>query len=197
VNKAVALDFLSPGDLAAGFGTSNTILDPHSVLIDEAVAVGKNNIFYPNVVIETKASGAITIGDNNTFYPGVYVVCSAGAVVIGNNNEFGPAGVTIKANMPDTKITIGSGGRYSDGTSIMGETHLGDGSQILGNITVQSCTLANGDTFRQPDPDKRAAVLKGFGLARGIDLAAGQVVNGAGNFADAPVEWQRAYHPKK
>jgi len=51
-------------------------------------------------------------------------------------------------------------------------------------------------TYRDTDPDRRAAVLKGFGLARGITLEAGQVVNGAGNFSKAPVEWQRTYHPK-
>lgn len=115
---------------------------------------------------------------------------------IGNGNEFGPAGITIKANMSDALIAVGDDGRYCDGASIMGKTNLGSGSQVLGNITVQGCTLAAGGTHQEPDPDKRAAVLKGFGLARGITLEVGQVVNGAGKFADAPVEWQHDYHPK-
>ncbi|MDP9843982.1 hypothetical protein [Streptosporangium lutulentum] len=38
--------------------------------------------------------------------------------------------------------------------------------------------------------------MKGFGLARGIQLGAGEVINGAGDFADASIERQLAYHPR-
>lgn len=188
--------FLSIDELIGAAGKNNTILDPASVLVADGVTIGKGNVFYPNVVIERQGEGVITIGDNNTFYPGTYILSSAGTITIGSNNEFGSGGCTIKANTPDARIVIGDGGRYSDATSIMGKTTLGSGSQVLGNITVQGCSLAAGGTYQAPDPDDRAAVLKGFGLARGINLDRGQVVNGAGNFANAPVEWQRSYHPK-
>jgi acetyltransferase-like isoleucine patch superfamily enzyme len=188
-------DFLSTEDLLATIGQHNTILDA-SVLISKKITVGHNNTFYPNVVIECREAGTIVIGDNNTFYPGTYILGAGGIIEIAHNNEFGPAGLTIRANINDAAIIIGSGGRYCDGASIMGKTSLGDGSQILGAITVQSCTLGGGGSFQEPDPDQRAAVLKGFGLARGVTLRTGQVVNGAGNFAEAPVQWQHEYHPK-
>jgi serine acetyltransferase len=184
-------------DMLQSIEATNTIYSPSSVLISENVSVGKNNIFYPNVVIECHDEGMVTIGDNNTFYPGTYILCANGKVVIGSNNEFGPSGLTIKANLSDAVITIGNEGRYSDGASIMGRSTLGSGSQILGNITVQNCSLGEGTSFTHPDPDLRGAVLKGMGLARNLTLTAGQVVNGLGDFSKAPVEQQSFYHPKK
>jgi acetyltransferase-like isoleucine patch superfamily enzyme len=189
-------DFHSTDEVEKEFGSKNTILDLNSLLISEGVKIGNNNVFYPNVIIERSADGTVSIGDDNIFYPGVYILSSAGSLRIGNKNEFGTGGCTIKANMADADIRIGDGGRYCDGVSIMGKTLLGNGSQLLGNITVQNCSLADGGTFKDPDPDARAAVLKGFGLARNIVLECGQVMNGSGNFADAPVEWQHTYHPK-
>lgn len=187
--------FLSAAEVLVAYGETNSILDT-SVLISEGVEIGDNNVFYPNVVIERQGEGKISIGNNNIFYPGTYILSSAGSIVVGDKNEFGTSGCTIKANMPDAAIVIENGGRYCNGANIMGKTSLGDGSQVLGNITVQGCKLAAGGTFQTPDPDERAAVLKGFGLARGIALEKGQVVNGSGNFAERPVEWQRDYHPK-
>lgn len=191
-----AKDFLGLEEVLATVGKINTILDPYSILISQGVKVGTGNVFYPNVVIERTGDGTLEIGNDNVFYPGTYIISSAGAVKIGNDNEFGTSGCTIKANMADAAIVIGDGGRYCDGANIMGKTHLGSGSQVLGNITVQGCTLAAGGTFQTPEPDERAAVLKGFGLARGITLQKGQVVNGSGNFAEQLVEWQRDYHSK-
>jgi len=187
--------FLTDTELAESLAKNNTVLDD-SILVSKVAVIGMNNTFYPGAVIEQRGNGKVTIGDGNVFYPGTYILSTAGEIIIGNNNEFGPAGVTIKANMPDALIRIADNGRYCDGVSIMGKTTLGMGGQILGNITVQSCMLAGGGTFQEPDPDKRGAVLKGFGLARNIALEAGQVVNGAGDFADSPVEQQSAYHPK-
>lgn len=191
-----AKNFLDPAAAVEIIGGHNNILDPYSVLIGKGVKVGAGNTFYPNVVIEVQGDGAISIGDNNVFYPGTYFLSSAGSIIVGSANVFGANGCTIKANMPDAEIMIGDGGRYCDGVNIMGKSSLGNGSQVLGSITVQDCTLAAGGTFQTPDPDERAAVLKGFGLARGIALEKGQVVNGSGNFSDRPVEWQRVYHPK-
>lgn len=166
-------NFLTTVELIETIGERNRILD-------DSVLIGKN----------------VIVGVKNTFYPGTYILSSAGEIMIGDYNEFGPAGVTVKSNIPNAAISIGGHGRYCDGVSIMGKTALGTGSQILGNITVQSCTLAGGGTFQEPDPDKRAAVLKGFGLARNLALEAGQVINGMGNFADSPIEQQSVYHPK-
>jgi len=188
--------FLHIDDLLQDIGSRNTVLDGHSVLISQNVQIGNGNTFYPNVVLEATGAGSITIGDNNVFYPGVYMFCSDGSIVIGSGNEFGSGGCTIKANMTGATVTIGDNGRYMNGVTIMGKTTLGSGSQVLGFITVQNCMLGEGGDFSEPDPDKRAAVLKGFGIARGITLEAGQVINGAGNFSDANVEWQRSYHPK-
>lgn len=188
-------NFLTTAELVDTVGERNSILDT-SVLIGKNAVIGASNTFYPGVVIEQQGDGKITIGDGNVFYPGTYFLSTAGEIIIGDNNEFGPAGVTIKANMPDALIAIADNGRYCDGVSIMGRTTLSMGSQILGNIIVQSCTLAGGGDFQEPDPDKRAAVLKGFGLARNIALEVGQVVNGAGDFATFPIEQQSSYHPK-
>ncbi|MDB5181394.1 MAG: hypothetical protein JWP13_157 [Candidatus Saccharibacteria bacterium] len=189
-------EFLDTATLEASIGVNNSVLDAHSVLISKRVVIGKGNVFYPNVVIECIGEGSLDIGDGNTFYPGTFILCSNGTITIGNDNEFGTGGCTIKANMDAAEIHIGSGGRYSDGVSVMGKTLLDNGSQVLGAITVQSCSLEGGGNYTEPDPDKRAAVLKGSGLARGITLQQGQVINHIGNFSHASVEWQRAYHPK-
>ena len=189
--------FLTEEALIATVGSRNSVLSPSSTLISEEIIIGQDNLFYPNVVIERSGESEVTIGDGNIFYPGVYVLGSMGKIAIGNGNEFGPAGITIKANMPAACIEIGDNGRYADDAIIMGCTKLGNGSQVLGAITVQNCTLDPGGNYREADPNNRAAVLKGFGLARGISLQMGQVINGAGNFSDAPVELQQTYHPSK
>jgi hypothetical protein len=191
-----ARGFLDAPDTIGEIGADNFILDPYSLLISKGVRIGTGNVFYPNVVIETQGDGVIVIGDNNIFYPGTYLLSSAGSITVGRDNEFGASGCTVKANTPDAQIIISDGGRYCDGASIVGKTSLGSGTQVLGAITVQDCSLASGGTFQTPDPDERAAVLKGFGLARGITLEKGQVVNGSGNFASRPIEWQHDYHPK-
>lgn len=176
------------------FGDTNSMLAPFATLISRGVIIGKNNIIYPNVVIERTDDGQIEIGDNNTLFPGAYILCSAGIIKIGRNNELGPAGITIQAKVEKSLVSIGDNGRYNGNPNIIGKAALGNGSQILGNIVVQNCQLAGGGDFNEPDPDKRAAVLKGFGLARNLTLEVGQVVNGSGDFADAPVQWQHEYH---
>lgn len=195
-NTRHELQFLTVGAVRQMVAIENNVLDPYSLIISRDVQIGTGNTFYPNVIIERTGDAELSIGDNNTFYPGTYLLSSAGGLAIGNENEFGTGGCTIKANNPEAHIRIGDGGRYCDGANIMGNTTLESGTQVLGAITVQGCTLEQGGTYKEPDPDKRAAVLKGFGVARGLTLAAGEVVNGTGNFATSPVERQRAYHPK-
>lgn len=187
-------NFHNPQELVNEFGRTNSILAPFATLISRGVVIGKNNTIYPNVVIERADDGRIEIGDNNTIFPGAHILSSAGVVKIGHNNELGPAGITIQAKAEESLISIGDNGRYNGNPSIMGKAALGSGSQILGNIVVQNCQLTGGGGFNEPDPDKRAAVLKGFGLARNLILETGQVVNGAGDFSNVPVQWQREYH---
>jgi len=195
-NVRGAYGFLSPEELIETIGAHNDILDPYSVLISANVALGTGNTFYPNVVIRADNDVEVAIGNDNVFYPSTFIYGSVGKIIIGSENEIGLGSCTVRANMPDSAVTIGDGGRYSGGADIMGLTSLGSGSQVLGAITLQSCDLARGGTFREPDPDERAAVLKGMGLARGITLQKGQVINGLGDFTDREIEWQRDYHPK-
>lgn len=188
--------FLTKKELIKQIGEKNILLDDTSILISTNVRVGEGNTFYPNVVIEQLGDSIVEIKDNNIFYPGSYIFGAEGTIRIGSGNEFGPAGITIKANTANAHVEIGDNGRYCDGASIMGETKLGSGSQVLGSIAVQNCELAGGDTFRDPDPDTRAAVLKGFGLARNLSLSMGEVMNGSGDFTTAAIERQSSYHPK-
>jgi hypothetical protein len=91
---------------------------------------------------------------------------------------------------------IGDEGRYLGGAAVYGETDLGSGSQLLGLITVENCRLAPGASFRDPDPDRRGALLKGQGVARDIELAAGQVILGSGIFRVEDARPQSDFHPK-
>ena len=175
----------------------NAILDPFSVLISASVILGSHNLFYPNVIVQAKDGGELTVGDGNTFYPNTLILAEKGKVSIGNKNQFGDGGCSVKANMPDAEITIGDNGRYINGAQVIGKTHLGSGTQVIGPITVQNCTLEEGDDFHSADPDLRAGLLKGSGLARNITVAQGEVLNETGTFNQSDIERQSKYHPKK
>ena len=97
---------------------------------------------------------------------------------------------------PFSTIRIGSHGRYLNNPALFGRCVLGDGSQILGNITVDSCTLADGGSFREDDPDLRAGLLKGSGVARNLTVARGMVIAGNGTFSADDLLPQRHFHPK-
>jgi acetyltransferase-like isoleucine patch superfamily enzyme len=187
--------FLQTSDVIEKHGTGNIFLAPDSVLISSGVTIGQNNVLYPNVVLERHGTAKFNIGSGNIFYPGVYFICSQGSLTIADTNEFMIGGCTVRANVPDAFIEIGSGGRYGGGVNILANASLGSGSQIFGYVTVQNCKLDGGGTFREPEPNRRGAVLKGFGTARNIHLGVGQVINGTGDFSTAPVEEQQAYHP--
>ena len=53
---------------------------------------------------------------------------------------------------------------------------------------------AAGAAHHDPDPDARGAVLKGFGSARGLTLACGQVILGSGVFDAKDVKPQWFFH---
>lgn len=178
--------------------TGNTILDPFSVLIGSTVELESGNVFYPNVIVSADTESRISIGADNVFYPNTMFVAEAGGVIeVGAANQFGDGGCSVKANVADAHIQIGDNGRYMSGAVIIGQTVLGSGSQILGAITAQNVTLQGGADYTHHDVDARAGLLKGSGLARNLTVPQGHVVNGTGNFADAPIEQQRAYHPKQ
>ncbi|MCG7392851.1 AraC family transcriptional regulator [Microvirga sp. ACRRW] len=175
----------------------NTILDPFSTLIAKHARIGANNIFYPGVTIHCSSASELTIGDGNTFYAGTWLAADAGTLTIGNGNLFGEGGgFTAKADRAGVRITIGDQGRYQGGASVFGETFLGSGSQLLGMITVDSCYLAAGGSFRDPDPDARAALLKGQGVARKLRLDVGQVISTRDDFTMGDVKPQSFFHPK-
>lgn len=174
----------------------NRVLDPFSVLVSRDVSLGKNNIFYPNVILETQHGGKISIGRENIFYPGTLLLADSGNITIGNQNRFGDGGVRIKTTQPTETVTIRHQGRYLNGAQIIGNCRLGSGSQILGPITVENCTLMDGGSSAEPDPDRRAGVLKGFGRAQNITVHQGEVINGQGAFDPSQIERQVVYHPK-
>jgi carbonic anhydrase/acetyltransferase-like protein (isoleucine patch superfamily) len=190
--------FLTIDEIMNKISIKNIVLDPHSLLIGKEVVIGSGNVFYPNTVVEIQNTGKIIIGNQNVFFPQTLLLAGPGKIIIGDSNQFGDGGVSIKANYPDSLITIGNNGRYLNGVQIVGKCQIGSGSQIIGGqITVQDCVLESGETFSFSDPDQRGAVLKGFGLARGIILNKGQVLNGSGIFDQSEVKNQSYYHPKK
>ncbi|WP_217247082.1 hypothetical protein [Streptomyces sp. AC602_WCS936] len=180
----------------AALAETNTIFDPFSTLIARDAAIGEGNTFFPGAIVQCNG-GTCSVGSENTFYPSTLVIAAnGGRVVIGDGCSLGPGGVQIKANQPGSVLSIGNRARLLNGAEIVGSSSIGDGAQIIGAISAQSVQLAGGDDFTGPDPDRRGAVLKGSGLARGTRLEIGDVVNGLGDFSSAAVERQLAYHPR-
>jgi hypothetical protein len=175
--------------------TNNLIHDPFSTLVSRNALLGRGNIFYPNVVLQAQGQGSIDIGSNNTFTPNCFFYTS-GKIVIGSHNLFGDGGVTARVNLGED-LLFGNTGRYINGPAFTGNNTLGDGSQVLGPIRVQSCVLDGGNDFTHPEPDERGAVLKGYGLARGLHLHRGHVIDGRGTFDINAVQFQSFFHPKR
>jgi carbonic anhydrase/acetyltransferase-like protein (isoleucine patch superfamily) len=176
--------------------SGNVIFDPFSVLISRHARIGRGNVFHPCVTVSCAAGAELRVGDRNVFHTGTLLAAETGPLSIGDGNQFGEGGFTAKANSPGARIIIGNGGRYLGGASVFGQTELGSGSQVLGAITVDGCSLAGGAAFSDPDPDKRAAVLKGAGTARRLVLGVGQVIAGSGSFRMEDVKPQSFFHPK-
>ncbi|NRG17165.1 hypothetical protein HPQ64_05635 [Rhizobiales bacterium] len=188
--------FLEIGETAALIDGGTILFDPFSTLISRNARLGHGNVIYPNVTLECGEAGTLKLGDGNILHSGTRIVAAAGRVVIGSHNQFGEGGFLAKADRADASIEIGDRGRYHSGASVMGRCRLGSGSQILGAISVQDCVLGAGAPHTEPDPDLRGGVLKGQGRARGLTLAAGDVIFGNGVFSQDAVERQLAYHPR-
>jgi hypothetical protein len=174
--------------------SGNAVLDPFSLLIGRAVAVGRRNTFYPNVTIACDTAGAIAIGDDNAFHSGTSLFAVGGWIAIGARNQFGEGGFIARADRAGAMIEIGDEGRYLGGAAVYAAAYLGSGSQILGAVAVQDCTLGAGGSHEHSDPDSRGAVLKGVGRARHLSLATGQVIQGNGVFDAKDAKPQSFYH---
>lgn len=183
-------------DLGRLVTRGNVVFDPFSVLIAAHAEIGSGNVFFPSVSILGEAGVPLTIGDDNVFHTGCLFEIVAGPLVVGSSNQFGEGGFTAKTNRPGAAIEIGDGGRYLNGAAILGRSLLGSGSQVLGAISVDDCRLEAGGTWREPDPDLRAGLLKGSGTARGLVVPCGKVIAGQGVFAAADMVDQTTFHPK-
>lgn len=173
---------------------TNAILDPYSTLIATNAEIGSGNVLYPGMVVRVDG-GACRIGDTNTFWPSTIILAAGGGrITIGDACAFGPGGARVIANHPDSDLWAFDWVRLLNGAEVLGSSHLGDGPQVLGAISAQGVGPASGDDFTGTDPDLRGGVLKGFGLARRIQLAVGEVMSGAGDFSQAAIERQIGYH---
>lgn len=183
-------------ELAALVGRGNVVFDPFSTLISIAARIGSGNVFHPCVTVACGPGVELTIGDDNVFHSTTAITAETGPVTIGSGNRFGEGGFVARTDRDEAAIEIGDEGRYVGGVSVFGRSRLGSGSQILGAITAQDCELEAGGSFRAPDPDDRAGLLKGAGTARGLRVPRGHVVVGQGVFRAADLEPQRNHHPR-
>jgi hypothetical protein len=153
-------------------------------------------VLWPNVILQAKEGGGIVIGPETQIFPGARIVASGGVVRIGALAEIGEeGGFTIRAG-PGEVIEVGDGARLLGGGSLSQTNRIGRGAQILGPIRCQTCTLGGGGSHRDPDPDARGGVLKGSGVARGIEVPTGSVIQAFGLFSEGIVRLQSYFHPK-
>lgn len=163
------------------------ILDPSSTLISRRVQLGEGNVLYPGVVIQVDDQSSCVIGHRNVFHPGTFLTAEhGGMLLLGSEITLGPGGVQLKAGRTHA-VAVGDGARLANGPVVTGRSVLGTGSQIMGAVEADSVVLADGGDFRSNPAEKRGAVLRGTGLARGLRLAPGELVQGFGNFATADV----------
>jgi hypothetical protein len=190
------LGFLSEAEIIALSRLGILSPDPGSVLVSGDVRLAEDVVLWPNVILQISAGGRITIGPGTNLFPGTRIVASGGSVTVGAGAEIGEeGGFTLKAGAGET-IDIGDGARLLGGGSLTLSNRIGRGAQILGPIRCQNCLLGDGGTYRDPEPDARGGVLKGSGVARGIEVPQGHVIQAFGLFAEAVMRRQSYFHPK-
>ncbi len=171
-----------------------SVFDPFSTLISVRVVLGRNNVFYPQTIIEVGPGGLMEIGEGNVFWPGTILRASGGRISIGEGCEFGPGGAILAAG-PGETIEIGDRCRLNSGAAVQGRNSIGTGAQVLGALSLRNCVLEAGEDHRFPDPDLRGGVLKGSGFAANLSIGRGEVVNGRNELLQSMAERQRRYHP--
>ena len=193
-----ALGLLTVDEALALGADGVRVLDPWSTLVSSGVVLGRGTVLYPGVVVQRDGDGVVEVGEDTVLYPGTFLLAAAGGSIrVGARCEVGPGGVQVKANQPGASIELGTGVRLLNGCELVGRCRLGDGAQVIGTIAAQSVELGGGlGGHGHPEPDERGAVLKGAGLARGLRLQRGDVVNLTPSFDGVPVERQSTYHPK-
>jgi hypothetical protein len=160
------------------------------------VQLERDVVLWPNVILQTTTDGRIAVAQGTNLFPGTRIVASGGTVTVGAEAEIGEeGGFTIKASAGDI-IGIGDGARLLGGGSLTLSNRIGRGAQILGPIRCQNCTLGDGGSYRDPDPDMRGGVLKGSGVARNVEVPQGHVIQAFGLFAEAVLRRQSYFHPK-
>ena len=191
-----AMGFLSVEATAGLIGRGVLILDPASTLISPNAVLASDVVLWPGVVIDADAAGNIEISAEVILHAGSRIVARSAQVRIAEQAEIGEeGGFTICADAGVT-IVIGARARLMGGGSLSLDNSIGRGAQIIGAIRAQNCRLGDGESHRDPDPDRRGGVLKGLGVARGLDVPAGHVVQAFGIFADAPLRRQSEFHPR-
>jgi NDP-sugar pyrophosphorylase family protein len=191
-----AMGFLSLEETLLLAGGRVVMPDPGSVLVSPGVTLGEDVILWPSVILEASKDGRLSIGAGSVLFPGTRIGASSGHVTIGSGVEIGEeGGFTIKAEAGAT-IEIGDGARLLGGGSLTLANRIGRGAQILGPIRCQNCHLGDGGSHRHPEPDQRGAVLKGSGVARGIEIEQGHVIQAFGLFSEGIVRPQSYFHPK-
>ena len=192
-----ANDFISIAATTALAARGITVFDPFSTLVSADAVLDQGVILWPNVVVQVLQGGALRIAAGTVLFPGTRIVARGGQVAIGREVEIGEeGGFTIRADAPGIAITIGDGARLVGGGSLALANTIGRGAQVLGPIGLQNCRLGDGGSYREPDPDLRGGVLKGSGVARGIDVPQGHVIQAFGLFSEAPLRRQSHFHPK-
>ncbi len=173
-----------------------TVLDPWSTVISSGVCIGVGTVLYPGVVLQKDPASTLELGEGNRLFAGsVLLALGGGHISVGEGCELGPGTVTIKANRPDVSIVVSDGVRLLNGCELVGTCFLGRGAQVLGTVSAQSVYLEGGlGGHDWPNPDERGAVIKGMGLARGVRLQRGEVVNVQGPGMPLQIERQSAYH---
>jgi len=189
--------FLTVSQLLERFGKTNILLDPFSTLVTENVSLGDGNILHPCVRILSANGYQVLLGRHNVILPGTVIEATAGDIRIGDANEIGDGGFSARANRVGSAILIGSNGRYQGNASVFGESTLGDGTQILGHIMVNNCSLEAGADYKSSDPALRGGLLKGYGSAQNIHVPQGQVIAGWGESLANMLLSQTTFHPKE
>ena len=154
----------------------NVIFDPFSVLISRKCQIGSNNYFFPSISLFCGEEAELIIENGNIFYTNTLFSAEKGPISIGSGNQFGEGGFYAKANREGSNIRIGNNGRYLGGASVYGDSELGSGSQLLGGVSVDNCRLEEGESYRHPDPNVRAGLLKGYGPAKDLLVPRGSVI---------------------